>query len=142
MNKPTATGAAAGEVQRSVRCRRCWRLMVPAREINWLGSRVYSCGPACPQPDLPAERLETDMLLAALIRGAVAATDCAFVGPAVTGAEMLRWERCDPSDRRTMLCAAYLWIDVTEQGQVWPVWRHLSSGPAVGVARVTVGVGA
>lgn len=100
------------------------------------GARMYSCGPGCPQPDLPAERVESDLLLCALIRGAVAATDCAFVGPAVTGEEMMRWERCDARDRRAIVRAAYLRVDVTEYGRLWPVWRHLSDQPAVGVARV------
>lgn len=47
-------------------CLRCGRQMHPAPRAD--GTRFYSCGPDCDQPDVLATRLERDLLLPALVR--------------------------------------------------------------------------
>ncbi|MGH3713993.1 MAG: hypothetical protein ACRDT4_11115 [Micromonosporaceae bacterium] len=128
-----------------IACTVCQRGLVPVFDPR-SGERSYSCGPVCPQPAVPAEPAESDMLLAALIRAAAVtlpttnsdACDDEFgpvsqmlhrIGatssaPVVSAEEMERWRECEPTDRRAMLNVAYLAVHVTEAGQVRPVWRH------------------
>lgn len=105
-------------------CLLCRSLLIPVWLVD--GQRAYSCGPRCVQSDLAAEPVESQLLLGALIRFAVAAGGCAYTGPAVTAEEMSRWRACAPRDRRCVLLAAYPRIEINERGEIRPVWRHLS----------------
>ncbi|MGH3728977.1 MAG: hypothetical protein ACRDTU_09520 [Micromonosporaceae bacterium] len=119
-------------------CARCGQLVVPV----YREGRAYSCGPSCRQPDVPAVDAEADMLLGALIRGAVSrdpelgrtalgdpsgpvwwSGECR---PAVSSEEMNRWRRCDMRDRRAVILAAYSRVVVNLAGRLRPVWRHRS----------------
>lgn len=104
------------------------------------GCRIYSCGvPDCPTPDLDAATVEADLLLAALIRGAVTmypeyATTKAVAGhrelealradqPLVDQRTMARWQSCEITDRRQVVTTAFARIDVSSDGELRPVWR-------------------
>ena len=104
-------------------CLACSRRMLAACLVDG-GGRVYSCGPGCRQPDLPAAEIENHLALGAMIRAAVATVECTWVGPAVTAEEMRRWQQTDFGDRRAVLLAAYTRINVTAYGAIRPVWRH------------------
>ena len=108
-------------------CGRCGQSMVPA----YGGVRVYSCGPGCDQPDLPAEPAEMDLLLRALVRLAVTVhPDLVFSSVGAPGSRVVsaRWRGVDPSDRRAVLLAVCRRVDVTPGGGLRPVWRHGSDG--------------
>lgn len=117
-------------------CDRCERLMLPASDRH--GTRLYSCGPRCPQEDLSAQRVEQDMRLGALVRGVTtlypdtahvkASTHVTPLGcgerPPIDVEDLRRWEQCDVTDQRAVIRAAYVMIRVTVQGSVRPVWQH------------------
>ncbi len=107
-----------------LRCLACSRWMVAVRWVDRVGTRAYSCGPQCAQCDLVADEVEDEVALGALIRGAVVATGCASAGPSVTAEETDRWRASDVFDRRSVMLAAYVWVDVTASGELRPVWRH------------------
>lgn len=134
--RPNATGGdyLADELLWCLLCRRWLR---PAPQVD--GTRVYSCGPPCSQPALAAEPVELDLVLGAVTRAVTALHpelarvqhgDAAFAHwsaaeqPQADAAEVRRWQMCDLSDRRAMLRAAYLRVEVNAQGQLRPVWRH------------------
>ncbi|MGH3715064.1 MAG: hypothetical protein ACRDT4_16610 [Micromonosporaceae bacterium] len=123
--------------------------MVPAPRVD--GSRYYSCGIDCPQPDLRAVGVEQDLMLPALVRAYVvlygvgradvtvdgehAAVSCAlsFTGATpwrepgelvVSDEERNAWLRCDPRNHRAVLLTAYLRVTVDAAGTVIPVWRY------------------
>ncbi len=116
-------------------CDKCQHPMIAAHDTD---QRVYSCGPACPQFDLPATCAEQDMLLGALVRGTTTlyadlssqkqGTDPApwFADPREPAdeANVQRWQSCDMTDRRAVLNTAYVAVLVTDNGQLQPVWRH------------------
>lgn len=127
-------------------CLRCNSQMQPATRLD--GSRYYSCGVACEQPDQPATLLEQDLLLRALVRAhqalfgvgrqvidypkahAVRPSPAAtFAAPwqhpgqlAVTRTELRRWQYCDIADRRAVLRVAFICVTIDAQGAVRVVW--------------------
>ena len=129
-------------------CLRCNGQMQPATRLD--GSRYYSCGVSCEQPDQPAIQLEQDLLLRALVRAhhalfgvgrqaidypkaaaarpSPAATSAApWQQPGqlvVTRAELRRWQYCDITDRRAVLRVAFVCVTIDAQGAVRVVWRH------------------
>ena len=107
-----------------LRCLACRRWMVPARWVDEAGTRVYSCGPGCRQRDLIAEEIEDHLLLGALIRGAKVVYRCGDADPPITAEELDRWRATDVFDRRAVLAAAFVWVDLTPDGRAWPVWRR------------------
>ncbi|MGH3742247.1 MAG: hypothetical protein ACRDT1_13075 [Micromonosporaceae bacterium] len=44
-----------------------------------------------------------------------------------SAAERRRWERCEISDRRAVLRAAYTRLEIDERGVIHRIWRHRSS---------------
>ncbi|MGH3714198.1 MAG: hypothetical protein ACRDT4_12160 [Micromonosporaceae bacterium] len=131
-------------------CLVCSSLMVPAPRVD--GTRYYSCGLDCPQPDLRATAVEQDLMLPALVRAYVVLygvgrtgehpSDDEEVAPGIkvafTGATPWRpqgellvsaeernaWLRCDPQNHRAVLLTAYVRVTVDVAGTVNPVWRH------------------
>lgn len=138
-------------------CLRCSRQMQPAPHVD--GMRYYSCGPDCEQPDVPATRLEQDLLFKAMVRAYAAVyrfgreaelpeegtaivdvgVELAFKGAtpwrldgqlAVSKEELRCWQQCDISDRRSILLAAFVRVIVDADGVVHPVWRHAVAAQA------------
>lgn len=115
-----------------LQCEACERGMVGLYGSG--GYRKYTCGPRCQTPELDARTVETDMLLAALIRGAVmaypeygttkAVQKTGSPAPLVDADTMAHWQRCDFADRRQVLMTAFSCIHVTREGELRPVWRH------------------
>ncbi|MGH3737743.1 MAG: hypothetical protein ACRDT6_19340 [Micromonosporaceae bacterium] len=121
-----------------LRCELCGEWMRP---VSMDGARTYSCGRACPQPDLAAEPVELDLALGAVTRAVtVLHPDLARVQqvdadlanwagaerPHTDESEVRRWQACDLSDRRAMVRVAYLRVDVDGHGELQPIWRHRS----------------
>ncbi len=148
-DRPPRTCAARGRAVRGrdpwllrgwLVCDVCGRVMSPARDVSG-NQRVYSCGPECAQVDLPANEVEADMLLGALVRGVTTLhRDLARVTPATDDASsragkrppvdadaLERWQRCELTERTAVLAAAYVSIRVTVEGKVRPVWQHNAS---------------
>lgn len=109
-----------------LRCGLCSRTLRPAGD--GLGRR-YVCRPSCPQPGVPAARVEQDLLLRALVRAhtalyQVGRNPSALAAPPASHAEVRRWQWCDPRDRAGMLRTAFAYVVVDWRGQIHPVWRH------------------
>lgn len=132
-------------------CDVCGRVMTPA--LNTAADlRVYSCGPVCPQVDLPATDVEQDMLLGALVRAVTTLhRDLARAAPEPGGMvwrtgerppvdadALARWQQCELTERTTVLAAAYVSIRVTAAGKVRPVWQRNASAD---IARALSGGG-
>ncbi|MQA25897.1 MAG: hypothetical protein GEU94_10555 [Micromonosporaceae bacterium] len=121
----------------------CDRNMSPA--IGSGGSRIYVCRTGCPRVVVAAP-LERTLLLRALIRAHMALYGIGRPGPIliaglpgvreagdgteVSAEETRRWQGCPPLDRRGMLRAAFVRIDIDEYGKPRPVWRHRAEGSA------------
>ena len=126
-------------------CLRCNRQMHPAPRVD--GTRYYSCGLNCQQPDLPASTLEQDLLFKAMVRAyqalygvgrqaageAIDASGLNFNGPTprriasqldVSTEEVRRWQQCDVTNRRSLLLTALVRVTVDAEGAVRPFWRH------------------
>ncbi|MGH3661260.1 MAG: hypothetical protein ACRDT8_08820 [Micromonosporaceae bacterium] len=121
-------------------CLMCRRWMQPAPRVD--GSRAYSCGPPCPRSDVDAAPLESRTELAAMVRavtilrpdltrvrdaGADLAACSRACQPEPALEEVRRWERCDLSDRRALVRAAWVRLEVDERGKVRSVWREVGS---------------
>ncbi|MQA25813.1 MAG: hypothetical protein GEU94_10105 [Micromonosporaceae bacterium] len=114
-----------------LRCLACQRPMIPARWVDQDGTRVYSCGPACPQRDLVAAEIEDHLFLGALIRDAMVATRCSDADPPVSPDELDRWRATDAYNRRAVLETAFAWVEITATGQARPEWQHDLRQPSV-----------
>ncbi len=111
-----------------LRCGVCSRTL---RAAGVGPGRRYACSPACPQPGVPAVRVEQGLLLRALVRAhtalyQVGRTPAALDAPPASHAEVRRWQWCDPRDRAGMLRTAFVYVVVDWRGQLHPVWRHHS----------------
>lgn len=130
-------------------CLVCSHQMVPAPRVD--GTRYYSCGLNCDQPDVPAIPVEQDLMLPAMVRAYVALYGVGRGGvtageedgaltdalnftsatpwrpqgePVVSAEERNAWLRCDPRTHRAVLLTAYVRVTVDAAGRVNPVWRH------------------
>jgi hypothetical protein len=117
-----------------LRCGLCGRTLHPARDGS---GRRYACQSGCPQPGVPAVRVEQDLLLRALVRAhaalyQVGRTLARLDGPPVSPAEVRRWQWSDPRDRAAMVRTAFEYVVVDWRGQHHPVRRHHGDpqGPA------------
>jgi len=134
-----------------LRCVCCSNQMQPASCVD--GTRCYSCGSDCDQPDVLAIRLEQILLFKAMVRGYAVLyrvgrhtaetkneSDTANGHTRLTprgtvpwwpegqlvmsSEELRRWQYCDTSNWRSILLAAFICVTVDAEGAVNPVWRH------------------
>ncbi|MGH8877055.1 MAG: hypothetical protein ACRD0P_06925 [Stackebrandtia sp.] len=108
-----------------VSCGVCGGLLLAVQHSD--AARAYSCGPACPQHDLPALSLEQDLLLRALVRAYAALHGVGRPGsgsPVASAEEVRRWQWTDLSDRRAVIETAFLYVTVDADGEPHPRWRH------------------
>ncbi len=127
-------------------CMRCRRWMRPTSVVP--GGRRYRCGTPCPQPDVAAGCVESDLVLRASLRAMVTlhpdlARDT-YIGASLehladwdaTGRhrpdpdQVRHWHSVNLHDHRELLHAAFLRVDVDRAGRVVPVWRHRLRGAA------------
>ncbi|MQA24898.1 MAG: hypothetical protein GEU94_05380 [Micromonosporaceae bacterium] len=135
----------AGLLRHSV----CGRTMSPA--VGPGGSRIYARLTGCPRVVVAAP-LERSLLLRALVRAQVALYGIGRPSPIllaglapgaqepgdggeVSPEETRRWQQCAPLNRRGMLRAAFVRVDLDEYGRARPVWRHRGGDAAPGGGR-------
>jgi hypothetical protein len=113
-------------------CLLCGDGMQPAPRVD--GTRAYCCGPGCTRSELDAPPAESSAELHALVRATVSL--CPDLGGAnaidhersadAGTEERRRFEQCNLSDRRALVRAAFVRIEVGADGVVRPVRRGAS----------------
>lgn len=113
-----------------LRCLNCDRTMQPAPAVD--GRRFYGCAPGCDRPTVEAPPIERQALLGGYLRGCVVLHGMGRTvvsrhpvadanGGPVSASELARWRLCDVTNPRAVVRAAYVRVEVDEQGEVRPI---------------------
>ncbi|MGH3750087.1 MAG: hypothetical protein ACRDT8_22125 [Micromonosporaceae bacterium] len=106
-----------------LRCQRCQSYRHPAPSVD--GRRFYACAPgSCTQPPTGADWVEQHAILAAIVHMDGVLRHGTAWRTRTTPEERTRWARVDASNKRCLVTAAFVSVEITTAGEIRFVWRH------------------